>query len=152
MNYSHVEPTKAKELLTTAGSNDERSVETIEKAVPKFKKILIYTSFHVEYAIEGADLIYHFFITPEGNALPNPREYWLEKFPTTLSDVASDFFMATKPRLLASYVPEMASWWMRAYGFAELGDPDGKSDKLFELLDKELENRCGVIPAAPAAP
>jgi hypothetical protein len=98
-----------------------------------------YTTFRAEFAITEGDLVFHFFVTDEVQALQSPKKYWHELFPQALSDVADKHFNVTFPRLKAAYTPEQASWWMRAVGFGKVLDPHRFSYKFFDALDSALD-------------
>ena len=127
---------QAKDALQKA---PEQTAGALEKAVPKFTKVTDYTTFAVEWAtIEGA-LVYHFFVTDEVNALSDPKEYWLQCFPTALEQVTAQVFQVGAPRVQAQYIQEVASWWLRANGFADIGDPELRTRNFFTQLDAVLE-------------
>lgn len=103
-----------------------------------FTKVSDYTLFDAEYAVEGDDLIFHFFVTDEVNKMENAKKYWLEVFPRVLELSAISYFDAKFPRLKAAYTEENASWWMRFYGSSAL-DPAGFAEGFFPKLDEGLE-------------
>lgn len=123
----------------------------------QFTPVNIYTTFRAEFAVEGPDLIFHFFLPPEvigaGEMLAGHpvrlkeldtrvRKYWLDHFPRTLDVVARGFFKAEAPRLQASYVEEyeLKSWWLRCFGFANQGlDPAARCQLFLEHLDQALD-------------
>lgn len=109
----------------------------------QFVKVEDYTTFVAEYAIEGHDLVFHFFLPPELIAQPGKltSQYWKEIFPMVLEPIVFEIFKVQPPRVQAAYVSELDlnSWWLRAYGFADLLDPDALCSKFFERLDSALE-------------
>ena len=108
-------------------------------AVPtlSFTKNTDFTTFVAEYAFDGDDIVYHFFRPEERKG---DDAYWKELFPNTLSSVAMSNFNATFPRLKAAYTSEVDSWWLRASGFANVGDPAARSERFFAQLDKAIDN------------
>jgi hypothetical protein len=118
-----------------------RAIQHVSKAVPKFTKVDEYTTFRVEYAIIGNDLVVHFFDTPEqpNTDDANHQWYWKTYFPACLSTVGERYFQATKPRLTAKYTEEVRSWFLKAQGYRHILDIDGFARGFFEELDKELE-------------
>lgn len=104
-----------------------------------FTRVEEYTTFVAEYAVEDEDIILHFYPTEEmSHEKELDRQYWLRLFPTVLDPVARDFFSADFPRLKACFVPEMGSWWLRAYGLAGL-DPEGRVSRFLDKFDSALE-------------
>jgi hypothetical protein len=104
-----------------------------------------YTTFRAEFAIVGGDIVYHFYVTEEVQKLPDHKAYWFERFPEAMQSAADTHFKVGFPRLKAQYVPEMASWWMRAFGFGKVLDPHRFSFKFFDSLDALLDRE---IPKA----
>ncbi len=113
----------------------------------QFKLVNTYTTFLVEFTFDGNDIVFHFFRSLERT---NDDKFWKETFPNTLSQIAQDYFQATFPRLKASYTekvipahdkdsPAQDSWWLRAYGFVNIGDPEERCNRFFDLLDRELD-------------
>lgn len=119
--------TTAKRLL---GEQEDTGVVPVQ-----FTPHAEYTTYRAEWAVDGADLVFHFFPTEENNS----RVYWTEHFPAVLERVAQEVFDATWPRLKAAYTPELVSYWLRAYGFASLGDPEARVRALFSALDSALD-------------
>ena len=138
MNFqpTSVETTEATSLLSTQG---EQGVSALQ-----FIKNLMYTTFLVEHAFDGEDIVFHFFRTKE-----NPTDkYWKTDFPNVLSDVAQDVFQASYPRLKAAWTEEQDSWWMRANGFASVGMPEERIHHFYEKLDQALEAlKVSQLPA-----
>lgn len=109
-----------------------------------FTKINCYTTFAAEYAIEGDDLVFHFFLPPELEEQlrePHVLKYWRRTFPTVFEPVVYTAFKVHPPRVQAAYVNDLGvnSWWFRAYGFANRLDPDGLCSFFLEELDKALD-------------
>jgi hypothetical protein len=98
-----------------------------------------YTTFALEFAITEGDIVFHFYVTDEINALPDPTTYWKETFPNTLSTCVESYFKATYPRIKAAYTEEKASWWMRAYGFGHVLDPHLFVYKFLDEFDAALD-------------
>lgn len=118
-------------------------------AVIKFTKVEKYTTFLAEFAVSDGAIIVHFFPPREAYELSlttqQPRvtaeylRYWKMKFPQVLSPVAESYFMASPPLLVATYVEEMTSWWMRAGGFATRTDAESVIKIFFDVLDVALD-------------
>ena len=126
----------------------EGDMEGIHKAVVSFTPVTRYTTFQAEYAVKGADLVFHFFLTPEMDGMPKDGPvavYWMRSFPDILDGTAQDFFRATAPRLQAKYTEEMASWWLRAQGFGENLDPEGLAESFLDQLDRDLDQSAGPV-------
>lgn len=105
----------------------------------QFIPITEYTTFRAELAIADGDLIFHFYVTGEVNALREPKKYWLEFFPAVLEPVAKTYFNAEFPRLKAAYTEEQASWWFRAFGFGHVLEPHKFAYGFLEKLDAALD-------------
>jgi hypothetical protein len=120
-----------------------QALETEEPSLPvlpiQFIPIREYTTFAAEVAVTDGDLVYHFYVTDEVNALSQPNKYWLETFPRVLDQVARAYFNAEFPSLKAAYTEEKASWWLRAFGFGMVLNPHKRAYGLFDLLDAALE-------------
>lgn len=99
-----------------------------------FKKDFTPGTFVAEYAFDNNDIVYHFY-PPQGGLL---TQLWKQVFPVSLERVAKQVFQADFPRLKASYTEEMSSWWFRANGFVDVGDPDKRSQMFFSELDKDF--------------
>lgn len=116
-------------------------------AVVKFERVDDYTTFLAEYAFVGGDIVLHFFPPREAYVQQGDRarvvnDYllWFQRrFPEILSPLAEQYFQATRPVLVAQYVPEMTSWWMRCGGFALRLDPDQYIKRFLEQLDQQLD-------------
>jgi hypothetical protein len=104
-----------------------------------FIQVKDYTTFSLEFAVTEGDIVFHFYVTDEVNARPDPTTYWKETFPNTLSTCVEEYFKATFPRIKAAYTEEHASWWMRAYGFGHVLDPHGFVYKFLDELDRVLD-------------
>ena len=106
-----------------------------------FTRVEDYTTFVAEYAVEDEDIILHFYPTKEmSHEKELDRRYWLQLFPTVLDPVARTFFSADFPRLKACFVPEMGSWWLRAYGLAGLS-PSDRVSRFLDKFDTALEEK-----------
>ena len=128
-------PTEAKSTLETEGDLNLPVLNFIKDTTP--------ASFIAEHAVEETDIIYHFF-PPQHGILTT---LWKQTFPECLEKVAVDFFGAGTPRLRAAYTEEVNSWWLRAYGFASIGDPALRSKKLYELLDQAFSKEIERVAA-----
>jgi hypothetical protein len=126
-----MDPTQA---TTALESESELPVLAIE-----FTQVPDYTTFLAEFALTNGDIVFHFFPTEEVKKLPQARAYWLETFPAILERVAKDYFRVDYPRLKAAYTEEQASWWLRAYGFSHLLDPEAFTQRFLLELDRGLE-------------
>lgn len=117
--------------------SDKVTAESVSNAVPKFTQIDCFDTFKAEYVIQNGNYIIHFFLREEGNKITEGG--WATLFPSILSPVAEEYFQATKPRIVAIYVPELKSWYMKANGFAHRLDADEFIDRFFEKLDAALD-------------
>lgn len=95
----------------------------------------------MEFCVQAGDLIFHFYATKEVNALVDPKKYWLEVFPETLSAVALSVFKVPYPTVRAAYTEEKASWWLRADGQGHVLDPHKRIYVFLDTLDAALETR-----------
>lgn len=128
--------------------------DRVKDAVVQFTSVENYTTFLAEFAFVGADIVVHFFPVKEAYMAVGDRRrvsndyllYWQRHFPQVLSPVAEEYFHATKPVLVAQYIPEMTSWFMRAGGFVSQLNPTEFIVRFFEKLDDALE-RANVVPA-----
>ena len=126
--------------------------DTLEGAPPEiggvegleFIKVTEYTTFSAEYAEDGNDLIFHFFLPEELKGIAHEKavkDYWETVFPTVLEPVATEVFRAGPPRLQATFITDydLNSWWFRAKGFVESLDPDALCKKFLEKMDQGLD-------------
>lgn len=123
---------------------DCKPIDADDVPVLKFIKIEQYTTFRAEYAIDGDDLVFHFFLPPEMNDRMNSlpvRKYWLEEFPKVFEPVVFETFKAAPPRVQAKYISDMGlnSWWFRAFGFSKGLEPERLCGVFCESLDKGLD-------------
>lgn len=100
-----------------------------------------FNNFHVEYAIVDGNFVVHFFVHPE--AIQHYREsdlqnWWQKDFAIAMSNVAQEHFKATKPRIMAKYTMETASWWFKAQGYGHLLDPMAFLHEFFGRLDETV--------------
>jgi hypothetical protein len=111
------------------------------------------TYFRAEYTPDGRDIIIHFFVA---DALRKQwtvdaiEHWWLNDFAAALSRVATEYFQATVPRIMAKYTPEMASWWFKAQGYDFLLDRAAYLNAFFELLDGTLHSALHPQGASPS--
>jgi hypothetical protein len=130
-------------MSSTASTPTAMEVLTRETDLPvqtlHFHKVDGYTTFSAEFAFEDNDIVFHFFQTAESRQ--GGERYWKEAFPAELEKVAMGFFAAGPPRLQATYVEdfELDSWWLRAFGFADVLDPDARARRFLALLDGALD-------------
>lgn len=128
---------RAKEVLV---EQDEQSVAAL-----RFTEVNDYTTFRAEFAIDGDDLVFHFFLPPEFSSLSGPviaqrvDRYWKDGFPRALDGTARDFFKADFPTLKAAYTTELNSWWLRANGFGNNVDPEARCRLFIQKLDAALD-------------
>lgn len=133
-------PTKLSAEQVTQATETEQKKSRHHEALPvRFVRITEYTSFVAEFAIKNGDLVFHFFVTDEVNALTDPKKYWLKTFPETLSATAEAYFKASFPKLRAAYTEEQASWWLQADGYGLVLDPHRYSYKFLSELDSALD-------------
>lgn len=107
---------------------------------PEFTSVDLYTTFKAEYAVIGADLIFHFFATEEVNKLPDPWRYWKRSFPDALQVVATEHFGSSYPRIKAAYSEDLASWWLRANGYEQIMDLNDYAKRFLAKLDAALDS------------
>jgi hypothetical protein len=108
------------------GAEKELSASEVEQAVVKFSADS-YASFRAEWGVVDGDIVIHFYLPEDAGDLSTAhpsrtvswQRYWLETFPNVLSPTAQDYFLATRPRLVAKYTEEVGSWWFRARGFGQ---------------------------------
>lgn len=130
---------QATTALRTDVPNDIVGVQGLQ-----FTKVSCYTTFTAEYAQEGEDLVFHFFLPPEleeKTREPHVLRYWRRTFPAIFEPVVYTAFRAEPPRVQAAYVSDFGvnSWWFRAYGFVNRLDPEGLCTHFLEELDKALD-------------
>lgn len=143
------------QMRRAAGGKDEPvALGNVLDAVVKFTQVADYTTFLAEYAFLDGNIIVHFFPPFEAyvgtgearRVLEEYSLYWQRQFPVVLSPVAENYFKATRPVLIAQYVREMQSWYLRAGGFANRLDPDAFILGFFAALD------AGLDAAQPSPP
>lgn len=105
----------------------------------EFTHVETYTTFNAEWTLIEDDYVFHFFPSEEVLERPDARAHWETQFPAQLDVVAQEVFKATFPRLQATFVPELNSWWLRANGFRSLGAASALPDELLLKLDGALE-------------
>ena len=104
-----------------------------------FNKVDGFTTFRGEYALDGEDVVLHFWKTKEVKNHPFNGKYWTRIFPKVLSDTAEEHFQATYPRLRAAFSEELDSWWMRALGYGHVLDLDAYVRAFLTKLDQKLD-------------
>ncbi len=119
-------------LRLATGALDNTAFEDVP--VVQFTKNLNYTTFEAEHGVDGADLVFHFFPSKE-----YPK--WPTGFAQALEATAMAYFNVGQPTLTAAFTEEMNSWWLRARGFADVGDPAYRAAKLYDALDAAIEAR-----------
>jgi hypothetical protein len=127
----------------TMPSPPMRSPNDVGVAPVAFTPAPDYTTFRAEFALEGGDIIVHFFLPGDPDARAGAPTYWTETFPAELERVAKEVFKADYPRLQAQHVSAqdlgIDSWWLRAFGFGHLLDPAALTLRFFERLDVALD-------------
>lgn len=98
-----------------------------------FEQVPYVTRFRAEYALLDEDIVFHFF-RHDGDT----DAFWRDAFPHALDPVARAEFRAEYPQLAASYIPEVDSWWLRAYGFGALLAPEVLIEKFLKALDSSV--------------
>lgn len=121
-------------MADTATTNLLSSASDGGVVVKRFTPVPDYTTFYAQYMVENEHIVVQFFRTKEHSS----NAFWKQRFPEVLSEFAQSYFKATYPQLVAMYVEEVDSWWMRAGGFAHLDIPALMSS-FFEGLDAQLE-------------
>jgi len=101
-----------------------------------YTKVTDYTTFDAEYALVGSDIVIHLFQPFDKK---HPPRFWQDRVATILDRFAQQFWRAQYPRLKAAYTEELDSWWLRACGFADQGDPEARIHKFLMGLDDEVE-------------
>lgn len=137
----------ALERQAAGGQDAPEGIANVANAVIKYEKVELYTTFLVEYAFVDSDIVIHFFPPREAfvrvhegyKINPDFHVKWQRAFPEVLSPVAEEYFQATKPRVIAQYTPELASWYMRCRGFADMIDPTTFVLRFFAKLDEGLD-------------
>lgn len=131
---------ESNQVATTVQSLGEQAVLPLT-----FVQIEGYTTFRAEFAVTEGDLVFHFFMTPEIEALPEKerKHYWAERFAEVLEPVAKEHFLADAPRIKAQHVCDMGidSWWFRAKGFGHLLDPHRFAYQFLDKLDQALDDQ-----------
>lgn len=123
-----------------AGKAFEPSDSSISWEPLKFEQVL-YENFHAEYAVVDGNFVVHFFVHPDAlgkygeSAL---ERWWQREFASVMSDVAQEHFKATKPRVMAKYTMETASWWFKAQGYGHLLDPVAFLFQFFDQIDQRV--------------
>lgn len=115
--------------------------DAVADAVPKFTRNDDYTTFSAEHALEGEDIVFHFFPTDETKSFPPKIDYWDSIFPDVMSTTTQEFFRADYPRLKAAPVNEFGikSMWLRCHGFALDGVVEERVKLFYKKLDQALD-------------
>lgn len=127
------------------GESKEWNAQSLPRAIPEFLDSNRY-SFKSKWAIIGDDIQIQFFL-PKHAKTDTPRaaeawqDYWLNKFAAKLDTVAREYFEADKPRLIAKYTPELASWWFKAQGFSHILDLKKYVNGFLDQLDERLKEK-----------
>lgn len=131
----NLEPNQARDVLQSQGMGGGTKLTDLTKSIPKFTK-LSYPAFNAEYALEGDNIVIHFFVP--GPGIKITEEYWTSLFADGLNAVGQDHFQATKPRLVARYTEELKSWWFKAQGYSHIIDVPRYVTRFFEKLDAHM--------------
>jgi len=123
------------------------TLENVSNATVKFTQVEDYTTFLAEYAFIDGDIVVHLFPPIEqyvktdngARLLEEHLLRWQRSFPLVLSPVAEKYFAATRPVLMAQYVPEMTSWYFKAGGFARTLSPKELVLGFFARLDEAVD-------------
>lgn len=128
---------KSTEAVSNLRAEGGTPLSALEASIPKFTLVGNLSHFKAEYATDGEDITVHYFLpdTCPPNAV---KQYWRNVFPETLSKVAMEYFKAEPPRLVASFTPELNSWWMRARGYGHILDIDTYMQSFFIKLNIAL--------------
>jgi hypothetical protein len=123
------------------------TLENVSNATVKMTKVEDYTTFLAEYAFIDGDIVMHFFPPIEqyvktdngARLLDEHLLRWQRSFPQVLSPIAESYFSATRPVLMAQYVPEMTSWYFKAGGFARSLSPETLVLEFLARLDAAVD-------------
>jgi hypothetical protein len=124
------------EGITETFQSKSVAFDNLSGAVPAFTKVDKCAAFKAEYTTQNEDVVLHFF-PPDRPDGPELEKYWKVTFPQVLDAVAKAFFKAGPDRLYAEYVPELASWYLKAKGFKTL-DTDTFIGGFLQNLDDAL--------------
>lgn len=113
----------------------------IGDAVVQLTEVDDFTTFKAEYTFRrDADIVVHFFRTPEIRALQAQEQYWKQAFPLVLDEVARGFFEGEVERLRGEFIPEPDSWYFHALGYANKLDNDAYLAQFLVKMDERLES------------
>jgi hypothetical protein len=123
----------------------ETTAEKVAAAVPQFTEVKL-PEFKARFAFIDNDAVIHFFLPSAAGNLGKAdamtqrkwEAYWMEVFPALLSSVSKEHFRADKPRLVAKYTEDFASWWFRARGYGDSLNPAGLIQTFLEKLASAL--------------
>jgi hypothetical protein len=137
------------------GGEKEQRVSSVEASVPRFVS-MDFPEFTAEHAVNGPNLVIHFFLPPWARALSERGDtttirqlqtYWIQDFPQVLSPVAIAYFQANAPQLEARYTAEVASWWFLARGFGQVLDPQALASGFYAALRTRLLEAGYALPS-----
>lgn len=129
---AEVDNETAKGLLS-----QQPSFGNVGEAILKFTTVTGYTNFRAEYALNGSNIVVHFFETierPWSNS-----GYWRDTFPAVLDKQGQEHFQAAFPRLKARITEEMKSWWFSAQNYDHLLNLDEFMTRFFDKLDSQID-------------
>jgi hypothetical protein len=138
------------QLNVTTNKSEEDAMLAFAAETPQgvdalsFKEVSGFAMFKAEYTFSNNDIVFHFFI-PTDNALitRDAVYYWMRKFPTVLDEVARGYWDVTYPRLKAAFTEEVNSWWLRAFGFVDVGNPEVRVIEFLAQLNAAI-SKAGV--------
>lgn len=113
---------------------------------PDFQKVEEYTTFSAEFHVckYTQDVVLHLFLPPEGD----PYGRWWSNDRGAGGVVESALLGAWHPdprRFAAMYIPEVSSWWIRAYGLGSDWNVATKVAAFLERMDQELEKHLRTL-------
>jgi hypothetical protein len=140
-----VDADKAAGMLSSESRMVAGTKDDVVRAVPRFIES-DRPEFFAKHTVIDGDLVIQFFLPKavgdlrkaDANQQKRWEAYWLQHFPKVLSPVAKEYFQADKPRLVAKYTPEVASWYFRARGFGDALSPAALADGFYEALSGKL--------------
>lgn len=112
----------------------------------QFKKHPLF-SFVAEHAVDGSDIVIHFFLPERFEGMPITgalASYWDDRFPEHLNKIAQEYFAAEYPRIAAQHIQELDvnSWWFKASGFAvTVSDVDRFVTGFYERLETACNSK-----------
>ena len=145
VHLGEIKPAEAFSSLNSEVSK-ETSVSNLVEGIPRLTSTS-FSTFRADHGVVGADLVVHFYLPHGVSDLLKKADsryqerwetYWFRVFPEVLSQVARAHFREDKPRIVAKYTEELASWWFCARGFGDSTNPDALLLMFFQKMDKAL--------------